>query len=129
MSGVRQSKATSRTHPGALPLQGLMSQSISRLYRPVLHAFAGHSATAPVPRVAIAPVPRVVTAPVPRVATAPVPKVATAPVGGNRSARRKPTTFGRVLTNSFRMSGALGSSNIEKVLKELITLRKFSLRI
>ncbi len=26
------------------------------------------------------------------------------PVGGNRSARRKPTTFGRVLTDSFRMS-------------------------
>ncbi len=29
-------------------------------------------------------------------------------VGGNRSARRKPTTFGRVLTNSIRMSGTLG---------------------
>ena len=40
------------------------------------------------------------------------------PVGGNRSARRKPTTFGRVLTNFFHMSGALGSSNIEKVLAE-----------
>ena len=40
------------------------------------------------------------------------------PVGGNRSARRKPTTFGRVLTVSFRTSGALGSSNIEKVLSE-----------
>ncbi len=40
------------------------------------------------------------------------------PVGGNRSARRKPATFGRVLTDSFRMSGALGSSNIEKVLSE-----------
>ena len=39
------------------------------------------------------------------------------PVGGNR---RKPTTFGRVLTNSFHMSEALGSS---------ITLRTFSLRI
>ena len=39
-------------------------------------------------------------------------------VGGNRSARRKPTTFGRVLTDSFHMSGALGSSNIEKVLSE-----------
>ncbi len=40
------------------------------------------------------------------------------PVGGNRSARRKPTTFGRVLTDSFHMSGALGSSNIENVLTE-----------
>ena len=40
------------------------------------------------------------------------------PVGGNRSARRKPTTFDRVLTNSFHMSEALGSSNIEKVLSE-----------
>ena len=40
------------------------------------------------------------------------------PVGGNRSARRKPTTFGRVLTSSFHMSEALGSSNIEKVLSE-----------
>ena len=40
------------------------------------------------------------------------------PVGGNRSARRKPTTFGRVLTDSFHMSEALGSSNIEKVLSE-----------
>ncbi len=40
------------------------------------------------------------------------------PVGGNRSARRKPTTFGRVLTDSFHMSRALGSSNIEKVLAE-----------
>ena len=40
------------------------------------------------------------------------------PVGGNRSTRRKPTTFGRALTNSFHMSGALGSSNIEKVLAE-----------
>ena len=40
------------------------------------------------------------------------------PVGGNRSARRKPTTFGRVLTNSFRISGALGSGNIGNVLTE-----------
>ncbi len=40
------------------------------------------------------------------------------PVGGNRSARRKPTTFGRVLTDSFHMRGALGSSDIEKVLTE-----------
>ena len=40
------------------------------------------------------------------------------PVGGNRSARRKPTTFGRVLTDSFHMSKALDSSNIEKVLAE-----------
>ncbi len=40
------------------------------------------------------------------------------PVGGNRSARRKPTTFGRVLTNSSHMSGPLGSNNIEKVLAE-----------
>ncbi len=31
---------------------------------------------------------------------------------------RKPTTFGRVLTNSFHMSEALGSGNIEKVLSE-----------
>ena len=37
------------------------------------------------------------------------------PVGGNRSARRKPTTFGRVLTDSFHMSGALASSSIENV--------------
>ena len=42
------------------------------------------------------------------------------PVGGNQSARRKPTTFGRVLTHSFHMSRALGSSNIEKVLTEVI---------
>ena len=34
------------------------------------------------------------------------------PVGGNRRAWRKPTTFGRVLTNSFHMSEAMGSSNI-----------------
>ena len=34
------------------------------------------------------------------------------PVGGNRSVRRKPTTFGRVLTNSFHMSGALDSNNV-----------------
>ncbi len=40
------------------------------------------------------------------------------PVGGNWSAQRKPTTFGRVLTNSFHMSGALGSSNIVEVLSE-----------
>ena len=40
------------------------------------------------------------------------------PVGGNRSTWRKPTTFGRVLTDFFHMSGALGSSNIEKVLSE-----------
>ncbi len=40
------------------------------------------------------------------------------PVGGNRSARRKPTTFGRALTNSFHMNEALGSSNIENVLTE-----------
>ncbi len=40
------------------------------------------------------------------------------PVGGNRSARREPTTFGRVLTNSFHVSGALGLGNIEKVLSE-----------
>ncbi len=40
------------------------------------------------------------------------------PVGGNRSARRKSTTFGRVLTDSLHMSRALGSSNIEKVLAE-----------
>ncbi len=39
-------------------------------------------------------------------------------MGGNRSARRKPTTFGRVLTDSFHMSGVLGSSNIENVLAE-----------
>ncbi len=38
------------------------------------------------------------------------------PVGGNRSARRKPTTFGRVLTNSFQMSATLGSSNTENIL-------------
>ncbi len=31
-------------------------------------------------------------------------------VGGNRSARRKPTTFGKVLANSLYMSRALGSS-------------------
>ena len=43
------------------------------------------------------------------------------PVGGNRSARRKPTTFGRVLTDSFHMSKALRSSNIEKVLSEIRT--------
>ena len=35
-----------------------------------------------------------------------------------RSARRKPTTFGRVLTDSSRVSEALGSSNTEKVLAE-----------
>ncbi len=40
------------------------------------------------------------------------------PVGGNRSARRKPTTFDRVLTDSFHMSRALGSSYVEKVLAE-----------
>ena len=42
------------------------------------------------------------------------------PVGGNRNARRKPSTFGgvHVLINSFHMSGALGSSNMEKVLSE-----------
>ncbi len=40
------------------------------------------------------------------------------PVGGNRSARRKPTTFGRVLTDSFHMSGALSSSDIKNVLTE-----------
>ncbi len=40
-------------------------------------------------------------------------------VGGNLSARRKPTTFGRVLTDSFHMSGALVR----------VTLRKVSLRI
>ncbi len=40
------------------------------------------------------------------------------PVEGDRSAWRKPTTFGRVLTDFFHMSGALGSSNIEKVLSE-----------
>ena len=40
------------------------------------------------------------------------------PVGGNRSARRKPTTFGRVLTDSFHMKRALYSSNIETVLTE-----------
>ena len=40
------------------------------------------------------------------------------PVGGNRRARGKPTTFGRVLTDSFHMSRALGSSYTEKVLTE-----------
>ena len=39
------------------------------------------------------------------------------PVGGNRSARRKPTTFGRVLTDSFHMNGALGLSNIDLRIK------------
>ncbi len=39
-------------------------------------------------------------------------------VRGNRSARRKPTTFGRVLTNSFHMNEALSSSNVENVLTE-----------
>jgi hypothetical protein len=32
------------------------------------------------------------------------PTLSTFPVGGNRSARRKPTTFGRALTDSFDMS-------------------------
>ncbi len=35
-----------------------------------------------------------------------------------RNARGKPTTFGRVLTNSFRISEALGSSNIENAIIE-----------
>ena len=39
-------------------------------------------------------------------------------VGGNRSARRKPTTFGRVWTSSFHMRGALGSTNIVNVVTE-----------
>ena len=39
-------------------------------------------------------------------------------VGGNQRTRRKPTTFGRVLTDSFHMSEALGSSNNENVLTE-----------
>ena len=37
------------------------------------------------------------------------------PVGGNWGARKKSTTFGRVLTNFFHMSGALGSSNNENL--------------
>ncbi len=40
------------------------------------------------------------------------------PVGGNQSAQTETPTFGRVLTNSFRIGGALGSSNIENVLTE-----------
>ncbi len=40
------------------------------------------------------------------------------PVGRNWSARRKPTTFGRVLTDSFHMSRALGSSNIAKEVRD-----------
>ncbi len=48
------------------------------------------------------------------------PRLPVVKQGGNYSVRRKPTTFGRVLRNSFYMSEELGSSSstIENVLNE-----------